>query len=94
MDTAAATVTLGNIQVGVNGLDETGQSLATPNNFAVGKIVATGAAAAKGASAINHSQDCDYPVVAGQAIVLNLVDQQLVGAGAGVYNLDVLVWVG
>lgn len=94
VETVAAT-TLGSlIEVGINGLAENGSTLSTPNNFAHAAAVAVGAAAAAGATAVNFDQDTDYPVTAGQQIVLNITESAIAGAAVGTYALDVLVWIG
>lgn len=92
--TVAATTLGAQIFVGANAIDESTVSLASPNNFAVAHTVVTAPAAAVGGGEFNYATDCDFPVTAGQNLVLNIKDTAIVGAAAGTYYVECFVWIG
>lgn len=71
-------------QVGIAAVSEVGVATASPQNFAgVRGIALTGLLG----GVINESVPCDYPVSAGQSLVLNTDD------AAATQAFDVIVWV-
>lgn len=83
---------LGQIQVGIAAVSENGTPTAAPVNFASVCVSSSRAVAA-----VEHSRDinvtipCDYPVSAGQDLLLNIVG--LSQAGSNWEAVEVLVWV-
>lgn len=82
----------GLVQVGINAVSESGTPTAAPVNFAAAGISQCLQVAATDAMAtINESIPCDFPVTAGQNLVLNLAG--LGEAGSNWEQVEVYVWV-
>jgi len=82
----------GAVQIGIASVSEFGETTSAPSNFAM--VVASSTqtlAAADHVHAFNVEVPCDYPVTAGQMLVLNLAG--LSQAGSNWESVDVFVWV-
>lgn len=90
-DVAATKDVYATVSVGTAAVSENGLSTASPSNFAFATIGGVGAAAAPVRAFENVSVPCDFPVTAGQNIVLNFASDS--AADISLEQCEIMVWV-